>query len=126
MSDPRPPRKRLGDFGEAHAASRLVTLGHTVVARGWRCAVGEVDLVTLDGEELVIVEVRTRRGEGHGTPEESVDARKAARLLRLGELFLQAHPAHEHRIWRVDLVAIVIDRAGKLVRVTHHVNAVGE
>jgi len=72
------------------------------------------------------VEVRTWHGEGHGTPEESVDARKAARLLRLGALFLQAHPAHEHRIWRVDLVAIVIDRAGKLVRVTHHVNAVGE
>lgn len=126
MSDRRTPRKRLGDFGEQHAAARLAAQGHTILARGWRCAAGEIDLVTLDGEELVIVEVRTRRGEGYGTPEESIAGRKAARLLRLGELFLQAHPAHERRIWRVALVAIVIDRAGRLVRVTHHINAVGD
>lgn len=126
MNDRRTSRKRLGDFGEEHAAMRLTAHGHTILARGWRCAAGELDLVTLDGDELVIVEVRTRRGEKRGTPEESIVGRKAARLLRLGELFLQAHPAHERRIWRIDLVAIVIDRAGRLVRVTHHINAVGE
>ncbi len=126
MTDRRTPRKRLGDFGEDHAAHLLAGRGHVILARGWRCAAGEIDLVTLDGEELVFVEVRTRRGESHGTPEESIAGRKAARLLRLGELFLQAHPEHERRIWRVDLVAIVIDRAGRLLRVTHHVNAVGE
>ena len=126
MTDRRTPRKRLGDFGEDHAAHLLAGRGHTILARGWRCAAGELDLVTLDGDELVFVEVRTRRGEAHGTPEESIAGAKAARLLRLGELFLQAHPEHEERIWRVDLVAIVIDRAGRLLRVTHHVNAVGE
>lgn len=124
MSDRRTPRKRLGDFGEDHAAWLLAGRGHTLLARGWRCASGEIDLVTLDGEEIVFVEVRTRRGEAHGTPEESIAGQKAARLLRLGELFLQAHPAHERRIWRVDLVAIVIDRAGRIVRATHHENAV--
>ncbi len=126
MTDRRPPRKRLGDFGEEHAAYLLAGRGHSIVARGWRCAAGELDLVTLDGEELVFVEVRTRRGERHGTPEESIVGAKAARLLRLGDFFLQAHPEHEERIWRIDLVAIVLDRAGRLVRVTHHVNAVGE
>ena len=126
MTDRRTPRKRLGDFGEDHAAHLLTGRGHTLLARGWRCAAGELDLVTLDGEELVFVEVRTRRGESHGTPEESIIGPKAARLLRLGELFLQAHPEHGERIWRIDLVAIVIDRAGRLLRVTHHVNAVGE
>ncbi len=93
-------------------------------SRGWRCASGEIDLVALDGDELVFVEVRTRRGEERGTPEESIAGRKAARLLRLGELFLQAHPEHERRIWRVDLVAIVLDRAGRIVRATYHENAV--
>jgi putative endonuclease len=126
VTDRRTPRKRLGDFGEDHAAHLLAGQGHQIIARGWRCTAGEIDLVTLDGEELVFVEVRTRRGERYGSPEESIAGAKAARLLRLGDYFLQAHPAHERRIWRIDLVAIVLDRAGRLVRVAHHPNAVGE
>ena len=117
-------RRRLGDAGERYAARLLEERGHRIVARQWRCAAGELDLVTLDGAELVFVEVRTRRGGRYGTPEESIDARKAARLLDLGDHFLQGHPEHEGRIWRVDLVALVLDSAGRIVRATHHVNAV--
>ena len=91
MTDRRTPRKRLGDFGEDHAAHLLLGRGHKILVRGWRCAAGELDLVTLDGEELVFVEVRTRRGEMHGTQEESNVGPKGARLLRLGALFVQAH-----------------------------------
>jgi putative endonuclease len=126
MADRRTPRKRLGDFGEEHAAWTLAERGHTILARGWHCAAGELDLVTLDGDEIVFVEVRTRRGESHGTPEESIAGRKAERLLRLGDYFLQSHPEHERRIWRIDLVAVVLDGDGRVVRTTHYENAVGE
>lgn len=118
------PQRRLGDFGERYAARWLERQGHTILARQWRCASGELDLVTLDGSELVFVEVRTRRGERAGTPEDSIDGRKAARLLRLGELFLAAHPQYDRQIWRVDLVAIVLTPAGEFVRATHYPNAV--
>ena len=118
------PRRRLGDAGERYAARLLQAAGHIVLARQWRCPEGELDLVTLDGAELVFVEVRTRRGDHFGTPEESIDSRKAARLLRLGDHYLAAHPEHERRIWRVDLVAIVLDAAGRIARATHHANAV--
>lgn len=124
MTDRRTARQRLGDFGERHAARLLTERGHRIIARGWRCAAGEVDLVTLDGDELVFVEVRTRRGERLGTPEESIDARKAARLLALGDHFLAAHPEHDHRIWRIDLVALVLDAVGRIVRADHYENAV--
>jgi putative endonuclease len=124
VSERRTPRQRLGDFGERQAARFLEARGHRLVARGWRCPAGEIDLVTLHGDELVFVEVRTRRGERLGTPEESIDARKAARLLALGDHFLAAHPEHEGRIWRVDLVAIVLNAAGRIIRTTHHENAV--
>ncbi len=117
-------RRHLGDAGERYAARLLEGRGHAIVARQWRCPAGELDLVTLDGAELVFVEVRTRRGDRFGTPEESIDGRKGARLLALGEHFLHAHPEHEGRIWRVDLVALVLDGAGRIVRATHHVNAV--
>lgn len=124
MSDRRTARQRLGDFGERQAALLLAGRGHRIIARGWRCAAGELDLVTLDGDELVFVEVRTRRGERLGTPEESIDARKAARLLALGDHFIAAHPDYDGRIWRIDIVAIVLDAAGRIVRTTHHENAV--
>ncbi len=124
MNDHRPARKRLGDFGEEYAAQLLLRQGYQIVVRGWRCAAGEIDITSIDGEELVFVEVRTRRGGRFGTPEESIMGTKAARLLRLGLHFLQEHPEHQHRIWRIDLVAIVLDAQGRLVRVSHHVNAV--
>ena len=49
------PRRRLGDAGERYAARLLEATGHTVLARQWRCPEGELDLVSLDGEELVFV-----------------------------------------------------------------------
>lgn len=45
----------------------------------YRCRWGEVDIVAQEGDELVFVEVRTRRGAEHGTPEESVTAANARR-----------------------------------------------
>ena len=124
MSGQRTARQRLGDAGERYATRLLEERGHRVIARQWRCAAGELDLVTLDGDELVFVEVRTRRGDRYGTPEESIDGRKAARLVALGAHFLGAHPEHEARVWRVDLVALALDPAGRVARATHHVNAV--
>ncbi|NMA70336.1 MAG: YraN family protein, partial [Firmicutes bacterium] len=65
-------RLQLGRWGEALAALYLQGLGYQVLARNLRNRLGELDLVALDGEILVFVEVRTRRGGPAGTPEESV------------------------------------------------------
>jgi putative endonuclease len=76
-------RAALGRFGENVAADHLVASGLTVVARNWRCREGEVDIVALDGDVLVMCEVKTRRGVGFGTPLDAVTPAKAARLRRL-------------------------------------------
>jgi len=78
-------RKRLGDFGERLAAHHLEAKGYRIVARNWRCARGEIDLVAQAGAELVFVEVKTRRGQAFGAPEQGVTPRKAQRLLELGQ-----------------------------------------
>lgn len=121
---PLTARRRLGNAGERYAERLLEARGHTIIARQWRRAEGEFDLVTLDGTELVFVEVRTRRGARFGTPEESVGAAKADRLVRLADHFLIAHPEHGSRVWRIDLVAIELDRTGRIDRAEHYVNAV--
>lgn len=76
-------RGGLGRYGEEVAAAHLVAAGLTIVARNWRCRQGEVDIVALDGDVLVMCEVKTRRGVGFGTPLDAVTPAKAARLRRL-------------------------------------------
>jgi putative endonuclease len=76
-------RGGLGRYGEAVAAAHLVAAGLTIVARNWRCREGEVDIIALDGDVLVVCEVKTRRGVGFGTPLDAVTPAKAARLRRL-------------------------------------------
>jgi putative endonuclease len=76
-------RAALGRYGENVAADHLVASGLSVVARNWRCREGEVDIVALDGDVLVMCEVKTRRGVGFGTPLDAITPAKAARLRRL-------------------------------------------
>ena len=65
------------------------TSGYRVIARNWRCAAGEIDIVARDGPVLAVVEVRTRRGRPYGTPEESLTARKQRKLVELGQTYVQ-------------------------------------
>jgi len=115
-------RQRLGRWGEDLAARHLVAKGYEVVARNWRCETGELDLVVRDGDCLAFVEVRTRRGRAMGTPEESITAAKQARLSALAEAYVQAHDWPGY--WRLDVVAVEVDRRGRLLRVDHYENAI--
>jgi len=112
-------RRRLGDAGERHAARVLAARGWRILDRQWRGEAGEIDLVALDGDVLVLVEVKTRRGDRFGAAEEAVSPAKAARLLALGEEYVAAHPEHSERVWRIDLVAITLDARGAVERLTH-------
>ncbi len=81
-------------------------------------------MVMRDGEEAVFVEVKTRHGEGMGRAEEAITTVKGRRLLAAAEWFLAERPELAEVIWRVDLVAITLDRAGGIDRLTHVTNAV--
>jgi putative endonuclease len=84
-------RPLTGRTGEAAAETGYVRRGFRVVARNWRCAIGELDLVLLRGDLLVICEVKTRRGGRFGAGFDAVDARKRRKLRTLAEAFLQLH-----------------------------------
>ena len=77
------PRKALGHYGEELVARYLSGLGWGIIARNWRCEYGEVDIVARDGADLVVVEVKTRRGTGFGEAADAVGWDKALRLRRL-------------------------------------------
>jgi putative endonuclease len=78
----------------------------TVLERNWRCPAGELDLVLTEGPALVFCEVKTRSGLGYGDPAEAVGAVKAARLRRLGLLWLDEHGSGWPEI-RFDVVSVL-------------------
>jgi len=96
-----------GRAGEHRAERHLRDLGYEVLDRNWRCAQGELDLVTARGGDLVVVEVKTRRTEWFGHPFAAVDERKRARLWRLACAWVRAHPQQSRgRRLRLDLIGI--------------------
>jgi putative endonuclease len=118
-------RKNLGESAERVAALLLQARGYKILARNWRTRTGEMDIIAEDADGLAFVEVRARRGNFAGTPEESVTPpKKRARLFAVAQEFLAAHPQYAERAWRVDLVAIELDRAGRVVRTEVVKNAV--
>jgi putative endonuclease len=98
----------LGQFGERVAADYLEDKGIRVIDSNWRCPAGEIDLVALDGAELVIVEVKTRRSRRYGDPLEAVTAAKLQRLRTLAVLWAREH-RHVMGALRVDAVGIIMD-----------------
>jgi len=109
-------RRSLGRFGETVAEGFLRRQGYEIVERNWRCRQGELDLVARQGGDWVIVEVRTRRGVTCGTPEESLTPAKQRHLLRAAAAFFQERGLDDVS-WRIDLVAVELDRTGRPVRV---------
>lgn len=97
----------VGRAGEERAARYLEEQGYTVLARNWRCRAGEIDLVVEGGGAIVVVEVKTRRGEAFGHPFEAIDARKRARLWRLAAAWAGDHRDRmQGRRLRIDAIGI--------------------
>jgi putative endonuclease len=111
----------LGRTGERLAAEELTRQGYSILERNFRCLHGEIDLIAVDGEDLVFVEVKTRRGTAYGLPEEAVTARKQQKLIQVATYYLDQQKCME-RAWRIDVVAVQLSSYGKLeeIRVYQH------
>ena len=97
-------RRETGQAGEQRAVDYLKQQGYKIVARNWRTARGELDIVASAGKELVFVEVRRLESPNYGLPEESVGARKQRQLAQLATAYLQQ--ARYEGDWRIDVIAI--------------------
>jgi len=118
-------RRRLGAFGERLAAAHLEAKGYRIRARNYRCREGEIDIVAQDGETLVFVEVRTRRGDALGGPAESITAIKEARLVTAATSYVQDLP-QPPADQRIDVIAIQLSPGGRLLAIDHIEGAVSQ
>ncbi|MET7360817.1 YraN family protein [Streptomyces sp. NPDC005562] len=121
-------RGAIGRYGEDLAARRLVESGMTVLERNWRAGrTGEIDIVAMDGEALVVCEVKTRRAAGPGAvpyehPMAAVGRIKAERLRRLAERWIEERGGPPPGGVRIDLIGVLIPRRG--VPVVEHARGV--
>lgn len=103
---------RGGALWEARAAEYLEGQGLEVVARGYRCRLGELDLVCRDGAHLVVVEVRARGAAALVSAIESIGPRKIERIVRATRHFLMRNRSWRDHPVRFDVVAFdAIDTA---------------
>jgi len=102
-----------GRAGEQAAEEKLQALGYRILQRNYRCKKGEIDLVARHEDELVFIEVKTRRQGESGSPEEFVHAEKRRKLARTALAYLSEHHLMEEPC-RFDVVSVKGQGSGNL------------
>lgn len=100
--------KQIGFLGENIAADFLISQGYTILKRNFNCKRGEIDIIAIDSidkNELVFIEVKTRKQNIYGAPSESVDFRKIRHLYKVAEYFLMLNKL-ENTFVRFDVIEI--------------------
>ncbi|MCI0777366.1 MAG: YraN family protein [Chloroflexi bacterium] len=122
---PETHKQRLGTFGERVAIAHLEEKGYRIRETNFRVREGEIDIVAEQGDTLVFVEVKTRRGDAMGSAKESIGWRKAQSLLLAAQAYEERHeelpPGR-----RIDVIAIDLDADGELLSVEHIESAIEE
>lgn len=104
----------FGRKGENYAVNLLQKNGYKVVERNFRKPWGEIDIIAIRNGVLIFVEVKARKTDKFGFPEEAVTPRKIGKIKRVGELYMQLHPELPRKA-RVDVVSILVVN-GSVVR----------
>jgi putative endonuclease len=120
---------QMGALGEKLACKHLREKGYKILARNYRCPVGEADLVALAREKsaaglagtIVFVEVKTRNSDLYTDPQAAVDQAKQRRLAAISRYYLASRNADNYDV-RFDIVSIVIP-PGDEARINHIENA---
>lgn len=108
--------KETGYYGEALAAEELKKSGYSLVKKNFTVRGGEIDLIMEKGEELVFVEVKTRRNEEYGSPLESITPQKQRRIMRAAKIFL-CQSQYAERDIRFFAAEIILDAEDKVKKI---------
>jgi len=114
-------KKKIGAFGEVLAADFLVRRGYRILDWHFQTRGGEIDLIAEKDKQIIFVEVKTRTNKDFGLPEEAIDQRKKIKLIETARWYL-ATSGREIENYRIDSIAVEIDRINKKARIRHFKN----
>jgi len=109
--------KDLGQQGEQMIEGYLSEKGYEILDRNYQKKTGEIDLIAKSPEkdEIVFIEVKTRKTETYGRPEEAVDQRKLKKIEKTALFWLNEHNK-TNILWRIDILALELQEE---VKITH-------
>ncbi len=103
-------RHVLGQSGEELAFRYLVLNDYIILARNFRCRIGEIDLIAAKDGILFFFEVKTRLSTYAGTPSESVTFAKQQKIRRVAEYYLMLNGLLENMpVLSFDVIEIIIE-----------------
>jgi putative endonuclease len=103
-------KKEIGEQKERLAIEYLQTHGLQFVAKNYHCPFGEIDLIMADKDEIVFVEVRSRKNNAYGSAIESVDHFKQRKLLKSATYYLQKKELLDNINCRFDVIGFSNNR----------------
>lgn len=114
-------RKETGKKGEKYAADYLWTKGYEILRQNYYSRFGEVDIIAKHNDILVFVEVKTRKQDHFGQPEEAINRRKLRKLKRTIIQYLLEKKYYGD--WRMDIIAIQMNSFDEVRDIRHYMNA---
>jgi len=100
-------RLELGNLGERIALTKIKHLGYKCIEKNYRCPLGEIDLIAKDGDCLVFIEIKTRKGRSIGYAKEAVDRRKIRQISKVALAYMKSNNCCDTKS-RFDVIAINI------------------
>ena len=104
-----------GKKGEDIAAACLKKEGYRIIERNYRCLYGEIDIIAMDAGDIVFIEVKSRKSDNFGSPEEAVGITKQKKISRVALNYLRERGLADHNA-RFDIVAIRFMPQGNRVK----------
>jgi len=98
-------RKNKGVWGERLARWLLWAKGYHVIARNFRCKLGEMDLIARKNETLVFIEVRMRGPGSFLLPQETITRKKKERMRKIALWFMAKYKIRDVNC-RFDVICI--------------------
>jgi putative endonuclease len=116
--------RTLGKLGEYIAEKYLFEHGYQIIEKNYSTKFGEIDLIVSQGETLRFVEVKLKKGDFFGTPEEMIGANKLGRVQRMAQFYLLENPdaTKIYQSYAIDAVCIVINQDGSVSRINLYEN----
>jgi len=112
--------KDLGQRGEQLIKSYLSEKGYEILERNYQKRTGEIDLIAKNPkkDEIVFIEVKTRKSETYGRPEEAVDMKKLKKIEKTALFWLNENRKTDV-LWRIDVLTLELQNKSKI---THFEN----
>lgn len=102
-------KKEVGKKGEEVAASFLRKKGYHILDKNFRCRLGEIDIIAQKDDQIVFVEVKTRKNLNFGLPQQAVTYFKKKRLTKLAQFYLAVHRLADFSC-RFDVIAVMLNQ----------------